>query len=143
MLDERTEAILLEAMSTLSGGETVAVTRYDGTTTLSAAGLVVSVKSATAPGTISGDLTAECDCCGEVAPGAPGAGGASHLCNQCGGARVGTGDLAPDDALLAVQVFDAYLTIASHIQEMPGAVAMNDETRGRIKTVREKLRGMI
>jgi hypothetical protein len=30
------------------------------------------------------DVVAKCSCCERIAPGAPGAGGASHLCNECG-----------------------------------------------------------
>ncbi len=54
-----------------------------------------------------------------------------------------SGDLTPEDALMAVQVMDAYLTVAEHISALPGAVAMNDDVRARIKAVREILRGMI
>jgi hypothetical protein len=108
MLDERTEALLIEALSTASGGETVGILRGVAWTQMDTAGISLRVSN-----------------------------------SGIGEWRWPSGDLAPDDALLAVQVFDAYLTIASHIQEMPGAVAMNDETRRRIKDVREKIRGMM
>lgn len=109
MLDERTEATLLEAMSTLAGGETVAVTRGEWITTMRFRGLVVTAY----------DRPHARDDVPE------------------------TGDLTADDAVLAVLVMDAYLSIAEHIQDLPGAMAMGDDVRRRIKAVREKLRGMI
>lgn len=54
-----------------------------------------------------------------------------------------TGDLTAEDALLAVQVFDAYLILAHAVASLPGAVTMTDETRANIKAVREKLRGLL
>jgi hypothetical protein len=54
-----------------------------------------------------------------------------------------TGDLTAEDALLAVQVFDAFLNLAEAMQGLPGAIAMNDATRRKIKDVRQKVRGMI
>jgi hypothetical protein len=57
-------------------------------------------------------------------------------------ARV-SGDLTAEDALLAVQVFDAFLNLAEAMQGLPGAIAMNDATRRKIKDVRQKVRGMI
>jgi hypothetical protein len=54
-----------------------------------------------------------------------------------------TGDLTAEDALLAVQVFDAFLNLAEAMQGLPGAIAMNDATRRKIKDVRAKLRTTI
>jgi hypothetical protein len=54
-----------------------------------------------------------------------------------------TGDLTAEDALLAVQVFDAFLNLAEAMQGLPGAIAMNDATRRKIKNVRAKHRAMI
>jgi hypothetical protein len=124
MLDERTEALLIEALSTASGGETVAITRGHASTVLHSGDLCLAAYEMQV-----GDLPPTVEIPGDLA--------------VLESVPASSGDLAPDDALLAVQVFDAYLTIASHIQEMPGAVAMNDETRRRIKAVREKIRGLL
>jgi hypothetical protein len=108
VLDERTEALLLDALSTASGGLPVAVDKGARVTAMHADGLTVlagePVDLAEMP--VSGDLTAE-------------------------------------DALLAVQVFDAFLNLAEAMQGLPGAIAMNDATRRKIKNVRAKHRAMI
>jgi hypothetical protein len=116
MLDERTEALLLDALSTASGGAAVKVDKGARATAFYVDGL----------GVLAGDSD---DLAGLAALDVE--------------RRATTGDLTVDDALLAVQVIDNYLHLAVEMQQLPGTVAMGDLTWRKIKDVRAKIAGMI
>ncbi len=113
MIDERTEAILLEALSETNGGERVTVDRHaDGGLTMRTNDLTcvlidVSVPSSGSP---------------PPPPHPP---------------------LTPDDAMIAVEALDAYLRLSDMLASLPGGQPLRRAASTAIRSVREKLRARL
>ncbi len=113
MIDERTEAILLEALSETNGGERVTVDRFgDDVVTMSTGDLTVTLSEPPVSLTISRP------------PGRP---------------RY----LTPEDCLIAVEALDAYLRLSEIMASLPGGSRTHAAASTAIRSVREKLRARL